>query len=408
MSLPAVLKTVGLVPGVVAIALVALITDITAGLLLRATDATDANTYGDTMRRAVGGWAATTLQVAVVVNNLGLNIVYLIIMGDCLAGANGDQGAIAGILGGESAPAWATDRVIIMGASCALILAPLCVVRSIDTLRFSSYLSAVLMALFVVVMCTLCAKSLAMGSDSPLSKGVELGPTFAPGSSKLGDLVGMLTVFAVMMNSYVCHYNVHALRRALPPPQRFRMRSAVRWSLASACSVYVLAASAGYALFGEDTKDDALDNLSDDRLRQLLPGAAGLATTVKLGYALSLMCTYPAIAWEVREAIVRVVWRGGKGIDQLGWPVSLLMAYAMVGVAFGISIGVPNIWIAFSFTGATVAVIIGFVMPALSALRTAPEQVVTPTITLLLGFVVCATGVGNAVYSIVKGNTSSP
>ena len=131
MSLPAVLKTVGLVPGVVAIALVALITDITAGLLLRATDATDANTYGDTMRRAVGGWAATTLQVAVVVNNLGLNIVYLIIMGDCLAGANGDQGAIAGILGGESAPAWATDRVIIMGASCALILAPLCVVRSI-------------------------------------------------------------------------------------------------------------------------------------------------------------------------------------------------------------------------------------------------------------------------------------
>ena len=88
---------------------------------------------------------------------------------------------------------------MIEGASCALILAPLCVVRSIDTLRFSSYLSAVLMALFVVVMCTLCAKSLAMGSDSPLSKGVELGPTFAPGSSKLGDLVGMLTVFAVMM-----------------------------------------------------------------------------------------------------------------------------------------------------------------------------------------------------------------
>ena len=401
MSLPAVLKVLGVVPGVLAIVLVALVADVTVGLLLSATEANGGRTYAETVRRALGPAAASVLRACVVVNNLGLCVVYLIIVGDCLAGARGAEGALAAL----GAPAWSNSRPLVVSAVAFALVVPLTSVKRIETLRFASYASAALMALFVATMVALCARSLALGADSPLSKGVRLFPEFAKGSSVAGDVVGELTVFAVMMNSYVCHYNVHALRAALAPDERGRVGAAVRRALLAACAVYVLTAAAAYLVFGEDTMDDALSNLSDARLTALVPFAKELACAVKIGYSCSLVCTYPAINWEVREAVVASVWRGRKGAADLAAAPRLALSVALVALALGASLAIPNIWIAFSFVGSTVAVAIGFLMPALCALRSAPARSRTAALMLLVGLGVSATGVGNSVCSIIRGDT---
>lgn len=71
MSLPATLKVLGLVPGVALIILAAFLTEASINMLLRVSN------IGD----AFGKIGKVLLQVCVIINNIGVLIVYLIIIG---------------------------------------------------------------------------------------------------------------------------------------------------------------------------------------------------------------------------------------------------------------------------------------------------------------------------------------
>jgi sodium-coupled neutral amino acid transporter 2 len=81
MALPATMKVLGLAPGLVAILLAALLTDASIELLVRSSRAAGAPSYGAVMGDAFGWWGRRLLQVCVVVNNIGVMIVYMIIIG---------------------------------------------------------------------------------------------------------------------------------------------------------------------------------------------------------------------------------------------------------------------------------------------------------------------------------------
>jgi len=82
MALPATMKVLGLVPGLVMIVLAALLTDASIELLVRFSRAVGARSYGAAMGDAFGWWGRRLLQVCVVINNVGVMIVYMIIIGN--------------------------------------------------------------------------------------------------------------------------------------------------------------------------------------------------------------------------------------------------------------------------------------------------------------------------------------
>jgi sodium-coupled neutral amino acid transporter 2 len=85
MALPATMKVLGLVPGLVMIVLAAFLTDASIELLMRFSRAVGAPSYGAVMGDAFGWWGRRLLQVCVVVNNVGVMIVYMIIIGKILS-----------------------------------------------------------------------------------------------------------------------------------------------------------------------------------------------------------------------------------------------------------------------------------------------------------------------------------
>ncbi|KAK3128965.1 hypothetical protein QOZ80_6BG0469120 [Eleusine coracana subsp. coracana] len=84
MALPATMKVLGLVPGLVMIVLAALLTDASIELLVRFSGVVGARSYGGVMGDAFGWWGRRLLQVCVVINNVGVMIVYMIIIGAAL------------------------------------------------------------------------------------------------------------------------------------------------------------------------------------------------------------------------------------------------------------------------------------------------------------------------------------
>jgi hypothetical protein len=81
MALPATMKQLGLIPGLIMIVLGATLTESSIDMILRFTRASKSATYSGLVSDAFGGPGRTLLQLCIVVNNMGMLVVYMIIIG---------------------------------------------------------------------------------------------------------------------------------------------------------------------------------------------------------------------------------------------------------------------------------------------------------------------------------------
>lgn len=88
MALPATMKLLGLVPGVILIVVVALLTEASIDMLIRSSRAGKAVSYGGVVGDAFGNIGRVLLQACVVINNVGVLIVYMIIIGIAKRGSS--------------------------------------------------------------------------------------------------------------------------------------------------------------------------------------------------------------------------------------------------------------------------------------------------------------------------------
>lgn len=81
MALPATMKVLGLGLGIVMIIFMAFLTNASIEMLLRFSRAGKLSSYGGLMGDAFGKYGKTLLQICVIINNIGVLIVYMIIIG---------------------------------------------------------------------------------------------------------------------------------------------------------------------------------------------------------------------------------------------------------------------------------------------------------------------------------------
>ena len=81
MAVPAIMKVLGLVLGVALIIFMAFLTEASIEMLLRFSRVGKSASYGGLMGDAFGKTGRIMLQVAVLINNIGVLIVYMIIIG---------------------------------------------------------------------------------------------------------------------------------------------------------------------------------------------------------------------------------------------------------------------------------------------------------------------------------------
>ncbi|GFP86588.1 sodium-coupled neutral amino acid transporter 3 [Phtheirospermum japonicum] len=355
MSIPATFKVLGVLPSFIVILVIAYFVEVTVEFLLKYTHSGESNTYGELMAESFGKLGSVSLQVCVMITNLGALIIYLIIIGDVLSGNESEGTVHLGVLQEWFGIQWWTSRAFALLFVVLVVLLPLLLLRRIDSLRHASAISVLLAAFFVAICSAMAIHAMWVGkTQSP-----RLVPDFAGGVSAL-DLFTTIPIFAT---AFGCHVNVHPIRAELGRPTD--MSSAVRISLVLCVAIYFAVGFFGYLLFGDSIMADMLVNF--DKTSDSVIGIV-LNDTVRLSYAIHLMLVFPVMNYSLRA-----------NVDELLFPKRPMLAAGnvrflsvtciLLAFIYVAAIAVPNIWIFFQFMGTTTVMCLMFIFPSSIVLR---------------------------------------
>lgn len=357
MGLPATMKTVGLVPGLILIVLVGFLTNTSIDFLLRYSSSSKAVSYGGVMADSFGRVGRVVLQVSIIINNFGLLVVYLIIIADVLSGSTSDSVRHSGVFeewaGGQ---AWWNSRTSVMFFTSVFVLTPLVSFRHVDSLSLSSALSVALAVLFVVVIAAIAVYKLAAGT-------ISMPKLFPKLDNDASTILTYFSVVPVMVTAYICHHSVHPVLNELRDDSQ--SKTVVRTSLALCTLIYVATSVFGYLLFGDGTLSDVLSNFDEDLE---VPNGTILADIVRVGYAIHLMLVFPLLNFSLRLNLDGLIFPSAGPLSLDTRRFSILTTCLIIGSFLGASF-IPDIWDAFQLTGSTSAVCIGFVFPGCLVLR---------------------------------------
>ncbi|PKU64231.1 amino acid transporter AVT6A isoform X1 [Dendrobium catenatum] len=355
MSLPATMKVLGLVPGIAMIVLFAFLTEASIELLIRFSRIGKSIAYGDVMGDSFGKAGRMLLQICVVINNVGVMVVYMIIIGDVLSGTSSSGVHHSGVLEGWFGDHWWNGRFFVLLVTTILIFAPLASFKRVDSLRYTSALSVALAVVFVVITAGIAVLKLLVGSI--------LMPKLFPDIPNLASIWNLFTAVPVLVTAFICHYNVHSIDNELEDSSQ--IKPIVRTSLTLCSTVYVATSFFGYLLFGESTLHDVLANF-DANLG--IPYSAVLSDVVRVSYAAHLMLVFPIIFHALRLNLDGLLFSTARPLytDNLRFTVTSVALLSLIFLAANF---IPSIWDAFQFTGATAAVSIGYIFPAAITLR---------------------------------------
>ncbi|XP_059449503.1 amino acid transporter AVT6A-like [Corylus avellana] len=397
MALPATMKALGLGLGIAMIIFMAFLTDASIQFLLRFSRAGKSGSYGGLMGNAFGKYGKFLLQLSVIINNIGVLIVYMIIIGDVLSGTSSSGDHHAGVLEGWFGEHWWNGRTFVLSVTTLCIFAPLACFKRIDSLRYTSALSVALAVVFLVITVGISIMKL-------ISGGVMM-PRFLPDVTDLTSFFELFTVVPVLVTAYICHYNVHSIDNELEDPTQ--INTVVRTSLALCSSVYIMTSFFGFLLFGDATLDDVLANF-DTNLG--IPYGSLLNDAVRVSYAAHLMLVFPVVFFPLRLNLDGLLFPSSRPLVRDNCRFALISIGLITLIFLGANF-IPSIWDAFQFTGATAAVCLGFIFPAAITLRD-KHYIATKKDKFLAVFMIVLAVFSNLMaiysdaYALIKKNTS--
>ncbi|KAL0283525.1 UNVERIFIED_CONTAM: Amino acid transporter AVT6A [Sesamum angustifolium] len=395
MALPATLKQLGAIPGLITILLAGMLTEKSIEIILRFSKAAKTGSYSGLAADVFSGAGRNILQLCIVMNNVGMLVVYMIIIGDVLSETWSQGVHHTGVMEEWFGLHWWTTRSSILLLTTIFIFAPLISFKRVDSLRYTSALSVILAVVFVVIIAGIAIAKLISGSIGM--------PKLLPDLVSQASFWQLFTTVPILVTAYICHHNIHPIENELKDPSQ--MKSIVRTSITLCTSVYVATSFFGFLLFGNETMDDVLANF-DGELG--IPFSSLLNDIVRVSYAIHLMLVFPIVFYSLR-----------LNVDGILFPYAIPIAYddrrfytlttALMGFIFMGANFVPSIWDAFQFTGATATVSVGFIFPAAIALRdtrgiaTKNDRVVS-WIMILLAVSSSTVAICSDIYGLVSGS----
>ncbi|KAL8154307.1 hypothetical protein V2J09_012067 [Rumex salicifolius] len=355
MSIPATFKVLGIIPALIVILVVAFLGDITGEILLRYTHSGKSTTYAGLMAESFGRFGSLALQICVMITSFGCLVIYLIIIGDVLAGNQSGDTIHTGILQEWFGYHWWTARTFALFMTTILVLLPLLLLRRVDSLRYTSALSVFLAFVFVAISCVMAIIALSEGK----SQSLRLLPDF----STKGSIVALFTTIPIFMTAFGYQINVHPIRAELHEPSD--MGLAIRIALIICAVFYFAIGFFGYLLFGDSIMADMLLNFDMETSTTI---GVIINIAIRLSYAVHLMLVFPLINFALRANLGELLFPERSHLD-MATPTFVGLTCALLALAYVIAIVIPDIWYCFQVLGSTTVVCITFVFPGSIILR---------------------------------------
>ncbi|CAL0322522.1 unnamed protein product [Lupinus luteus] len=355
MALPSAVKQLGLIPGLGMIILGAMLTEASIDILLKFTRLSKSTTYSGVVCDSFGEVGRILLLLCIIVSNIGMLVVYMIIIGDVFSGTWSEGVHYSGVLEEWFGQHWWSTRPVLLLFTMLLVFLPLASFRRVDSLRYTSALSVGLAVIFVVITAGVATFKFIDGSIGM--------PRLMPKFTGQESFWKLFTTIPILVTAYICHHNVHPIDNELKDPTH--MKSIVRTSLLLCASVYVATSLFGFFLFGDKTLDDVLANFDGDLG---IPYGSFLNDVVRVSYGAHLILVFPIVFYSLRLNVDGLLFPHAIPLafdnQRFYLVTTVLLIFIFLGANF-----VPSIWDAFQFTGATASVSAAFIFPAAIAIR---------------------------------------
>jgi len=231
---------------------------------------------------AAGTFGSVLVDLSVCANNVGAMISYLVIASTTVEKIV-HQNGMAG---------WPRQAYVLIGVT---LVAPLCIVRHVNMLRFSSSIAMMALAL-VTVMIVLFAIPWDPGSPFEPCTG---GGTACKGNVEMSsDALAILTQFVIFTNAYTCQHAMLPIVAELDRPTRRRRCIVIFGAMGAVCFLLLVVGTAGYLTFGDTVDSNVLFSYPKDSMFVVL---------ALVGIIIDVLSSYPLLMYMTRISIVNLV-----------------------------------------------------------------------------------------------------
>ena len=307
--------------------------------------------------RAAGTAGKRFVDLVLVTNNTGAMVSYLVIASTTMSDLVGSV--------------LSRHTFVILGV---LLVSPLCLVREVATLRFSS--SIALCAVFVLI--SMIALFAVPGLFEPCGSGD--GDACRGEVHLTADSASVLTQFVLFTNAYTCQQGAVPVLAELSNPTRSRKFLVALGTISVVFPLFLLVSIAGYTTFGSKVDSDVLLNY---------PSGA-FVTSARVGIVIDVMTSYPLMIFFTRNSTANLLEAccGMAAAEQESAPeiradgsnlfisnrLDRLATAVLVGVSTSISLLVSDLGVVAALTGAVGATSLGYILPGFLYWRLSTSQ----------------------------------
>ena len=317
---------------------------------------TKTTTYKRAVTDSLGeGWGKA-LGIATTLKTFAACLMYSIIIGDSVHSLAGTFGLTAAL------PALAA-RWRLLSATTALVLTPLCLLRSFALLGYTSLLGIAGTAYTVVVMGLRCFDgTYARGGvhhtalvAAAQAKGVaaalpSFGSTTRPASAFV--LVSMLST------AFIAHYNAPRFYQDLKDRSVKRFAVLTALGFGGGVAFFLAMMSLGFLTFGGSTMGFILNNYAS---------SDGLASAARVAILASMVFGYPLTFVSLRDGVLELAG-AGQGSAPVSWRTKDAAGVALLALLTAVSSNLRNLGLVSSVGGAILGSAIIYIFPCLGFL----------------------------------------
>lgn len=333
LALPFAFVNAGLIMGIFLVSLVASATVFSMFLLLGASRVAKAYGFEQLARSSYGDNFAQFVKITIIVDSFGALSAYMILIADTTSGIAKNYIAPDTI--------WA-NRTLILILVTTFIMLPLCCLKNINSLGFTSALSLVPLVYFMVLQIVYLVKA------GGIQSGVKMF------SSKLFFAMPLI-VFS--FSSQQALFPLYTEMQERNGTER-HIKQVVSWSLGLTALCYIFSGTLGIFTYPTSVEGNVLNNLPKGIPLDIL-----LITT-----AVSIILSFPVILWPARVSADRLFF--------LDRPYSylrfVLEAVAILALALIIALAIPSFSTILGLFGSLTNTTIGYILPPLYYLKLEP------------------------------------
>lgn len=360
LAMPRVFALLGMGTGMLFLLLVALLTYASMHLLTRATTRSGLTTYSDVVLQYLGVTGQVFLDLAVIVNCFGLMVVYIIVVGDILVGhGDSEEGLLSATCG---------DRRIVLAVVTLVILAPMLSLRSMRSSAGASALGVTAILLWACISVFLFFVAWSNGQLHRMNWWIHGKVLTGRGFESAVQVVATLPVILV---TYICQMALHPTLRGVAYLRERHINNVSIVALSLASFAILLISLSCYGLFGRHAlRPDVLSNFTVKSLEPLVWTQVAQAgfMTVRLGFLISLLATFPLQMTPFRDSLWKLLFR-----QELQGPGFWLVTYLTLVCVYLAAAYITSIWEPLLIVGSTAGVLVAFVFPGALGLAMGEE-----------------------------------